>query len=377
MASSSSPSDKKDRRRRPRREDPARKTVGGDAPKERGAGRPEGRRGAPDQHTPRQPRWPGRGSESREARRPSAGGRTRPGARASGHAGETFQEWRLESPAEGGDFAFVYGRNPVREALRGRRTVHALWLASGQAADDLERRVSEWLDAASPEVRPTIHHLPPLELNALLGTVDHQGIGAEVDPYPYVDLAHVLVSHTLLVALDQIQDPHNLGAIIRTAEGAGAAVLIPRHRAAEITAAVVKASAGATEHAAVVQVRNLADALAQAKEAGFWIYGAAAEAAAPYTAQDYTYPTCFVVGSEGEGLGRRVAAACDVAVALPLAGRMESLNVSVSAGILLYEAVRQRAGAPCMGAGAAGSEVQLAGPALAVAPEESPEEPVR
>ncbi len=256
----------------------------------------------------------------------------------------------METEAGVADCTFVYGRNPVREALRGSRQVHAVWLVAGSAGDELERRLHEWLGsphAHAPgragRVRPAVHRLPALELTALLGTPDHQGIGAEVDPYPYLELEQVLRSHTLLVALDQIQDPHNLGAIIRTAEGAGAAVLVPRHRSAEITPAVVKASAGATEHAAVVRVRNLADALAQAKEAGFWTYGAAAGAAAPYTAQDYRYPSCFVVGSEGEGLGRRVSAACDVMVALPLSGRMESLNVSVSAGILLYEAVRQRA----------------------------------
>ena len=175
-----------------------------------------------------------------------------------------------------------------------------------------------------------------------------------MEPYPYVDLEAVLRSHTLMVALDAVQDPHNLGAIIRTAEAAGAAVVIPRHRAAEITAAVVKASAGATEHAAVARVRNLADALAQAKEAGFWIYGAAAGAESAHFSQDYRYPSCFVVGSEGEGVGRRVEAMCDVMVSLPLAGEMESLNVSVSAGILLYEAVRQRAVAP--GAGTAAAE---------------------
>ena len=178
--------------------------------------------------------------------------------------------------------------------------------------------------------------------SARLKTADHQGIAAEVDPYPYADLGVLLRDHTLLVALDEVQDPHNLGAIIRTAEGAGAGVLIPRHRAAEVTAAVVKASAGATEHAAVARVRNLADFLTQAKEAGFWVYGAAAEAESLYTGQDYRYPTCFVVGSEGEGLGRRVASLCDVMVSLPLAGQVESLNVSVSAGVLLYEAVRQR-----------------------------------
>jgi len=224
---------------------------------------------------------------------------------------------------------------------------------------------------------PPVRRMAYADLTVLLRTPEHQGVAAEVDPYRYVDVEKLLAGRALVVALDGVQDPHNLGAVIRTAEGVGAGVVIPRHRATEVTAAVAKASAGAVEHAAVTQVRNLADFLSEAKRRGFWVYGAAAGSRSDYTAQDYTYPTCFVVGSEGEGLGRRVAAACDVAVALPLAGRMESLNVSVSAGILLYEAVRQRAGAPCMGAGAAGSEVQLAGPALAVAPEESPEEPVR
>ncbi len=214
-------------------------------------------------------------------------------------------------------------------------------LVAGAVGDELEPKVGEW--GAAPGGRIPVQRLPGAELVSLVGSPDHQGIAAEVEPYPYVELGDVLGSHTLLIALDAVQDPHNLGAIIRTAEAAGAGVVIPRHRAAEITAAVVKASAGATEHAVVARVRNLADALAEAKEAGFWIYGAAADADSPHFSQDYRYPTCFVVGSEGEGVGRRVAAMCDVMVALPLLGEMESLNVSVSAGILLYEALRQRA----------------------------------
>jgi 23S rRNA (guanosine2251-2'-O)-methyltransferase len=173
-------------------------------------------------------------------------------------------------------------------------------------------------------------------------TPEHQGIAAEVDPYPYADEDRLLAERSLLVALDEVQDPHNLGAVIRTAEATGAGVVIPRHRAAEVTAAVVRASAGATEHALVAQVRNLADFLAAAKERGFWVYGAAAEAGAGYATQDYTHPTCFVLGSEGQGLGRRVSSLCDIMVGLPLRGRVESLNVSVSAGVLLYEALRQR-----------------------------------
>ena len=258
-------------------------------------------------------------------------------------------------PAVSG-ITLIYGRNPVREALRGRRSVHAVWLISGDPGDGLERTLQGWvMDTSRP--RPEVHHASFTQLTSMAGSPDHQGIVASVDPYSYVEPDAILQTHTLLVALDEVQDPHNLGAIIRTAEGAGAGIVIPRHRAAEVTAAVVKASAGATEHAAIAQVRNLADFLTAAKEAGFWVYGAAAGAGTSYTAQDYRYPSCFVVGSEGQGLGRRVESLCDVMVSLPLQGKVDSLNVSVSTGILLYEAVRQRA-----------SEVEGAAPAGETAP---------
>lgn len=220
--------------------------------------------------------------------------------------------------------------------------MHTVLVAVGRAGDALEAAIADWSRVEGTGPEPTTRRVPAAELTALLGSGDHQGIAARVDPFPYVDLEQMLGTHTLLVALDGVEDPHNLGAIIRTAEGAGAGVVIPRHRAAEVTPTVVKASAGATEHASVARVRNLADSLERLKKAGFWIYGAAMEAEASYSLQDYRCPTCFVVGSEGRGLGKRVASLCDVAIRLPLIGKVESLNVSVSAGILLYEAVRQR-----------------------------------
>ena len=143
--------------------------------------------------------------------------------------------------------------------------------------------------------------------------------------------------------LDQIQDPHNLGAICRSAEVGGAAgVVIPERRAAAVTPAVCKASAGAVEHLPVARVRNLADWLAEAKEAGAWIYGAAAGAERPYTGVDWSGRSVIVLGSEGEGIRPRVAAACDELVSIPVAGRVESLNASVAAAVILFEAVRQR-----------------------------------
>ncbi len=304
------------------------------------------------------PSQPGRGE---------AGGRPapRPGSKPGATAGT-----RAEAPgapahstAVPSGAALIYGRNPVREALRGRRRVYTVWLGPGAPGEDLEQAVAGWAAEAGKSL-PEVRYTDPQQLIALAGSPDHQGVVAAVDAYDYLTPEAILAECTLLVALDEVQDPHNLGAIIRTAEGAGAGVVIPRHRAAEVTAAVVKASAGATEHAAIAQVRNLADFLGAAKEAGFWVYGTAADATSEYTAQDYRYPTIFVMGSEGQGLGRRVESLCDVMVSLPLQGRVDSLNVSVSAGVLLYEAVRQRRApgtAAAAAEGAAGAAQQVAG----------------
>jgi len=212
---------------------------------------------------------------------------------------------------------FIYGKRPVAEAERGRRRVRRVWRAPGTAAEELER---------------------------LCGSPDHQGVVAEVDPYPYADPAGLLRGAApLLVALDQVQDPRNLGAVCRSAEFAGAAgVLVPERRAAAVTPATRKASAGAVEHLPVAHVRNLADWLGEAKTAGFWIWGADAEADSPPWSADLTGPTVLVLGGEGKGLRPRVAAACDGLLALPRAGRVQSLNVSAAATALLFEALRQR-----------------------------------
>ncbi len=213
---------------------------------------------------------------------------------------------------------FIYGRQPVAEAERGRRRVHRVWRAPATDAAELER---------------------------LCGSVDHQGVVAEVDPYPYGDAGALLRGEEpLLVALDQVQDPRNLGAVARSAEVAGAAgLIVPERRAAAVTAAACKASAGAVEHLQIAHVRNLADWLGEAKAAGFWIWGADAEAAAAPWAADLSGPTVLVLGGEGKGLRPRVAAACDGLIALPQRGQIDSLNVSAAAAALLFEAIRQRA----------------------------------
>lgn len=185
---------------------------------------------------------------------------------------------------------------------------------------------------------------PGEELERLCGSPDHQGVVAEVDPFPYVDPATLLEREdALIVVLDQVQDPRNLGAVCRSAEFAGAAgVVIPERRSAEVTAVACKASAGAVEHIDVARVRNVADWLGTAKEAGFWIWGADAGAADPPWGVDLSGSTVLVLGGEGKGIRPRVASACDGLVALPRAGRIESLNVSAAAAALLFEAARQR-----------------------------------
>jgi 23S rRNA (guanosine2251-2'-O)-methyltransferase len=211
----------------------------------------------------------------------------------------------------------IYGRRPVAEAERGRRRVHRVWRAPETPGEELER---------------------------LCGSPDHQGVVAEVDPYPYGDPVGLLRGENrLLVALDQVQDPRNLGAVCRSAEFAGAAgVVVPERRAAAVTAVACKASAGAVEHLEVAHVRNLADWLAEAKAAGFWIWGADAEAKATPWSVDLTGPTVLVLGGEGKGLRPRVAQSCDSLIALPRGGKVESLNVSAAAAALLFEASRQR-----------------------------------
>jgi 23S rRNA (guanosine2251-2'-O)-methyltransferase len=212
---------------------------------------------------------------------------------------------------------FIYGKQPVAEAERGRRRVQRVWRAPETSGEELER---------------------------LCGSPDHQGVVAEVEPYPYAGAVELLRDESaLLIALDQVQDPRNLGAVARSAEAAGAGgLVIPERRSAAVTAVTCKASAGAVEHLPIAHVRNLADWLGEAKGAGFWIWGADAEAKQAPWDVDLNGPTVLVLGGEGKGLRPRVASACDGLVALPQRGKIDSLNVSAAATALLFEAVRQR-----------------------------------
>ena len=229
----------------------------------------------------------------------------------------------------------VYGRRPVREALRGPRQVLELWAT--------ERAVGAeaWLREAPG---PRVQVKPDRELSEAAGTRDHQGVLAWCEPYRYADAFELAAGeHPLLACLDQVSDPRNLGAVIRSAEGAGASgVVVPAHGSARVTPVVCRASAGAVEHLPVAVVTNLARYLAEIKGGDLWVAAAAAGDATPMWQADLSGGLAFVFGAEGRGLRPLVRRTCDLEVAIPQLGRVESLNVSVAAAVLLYEARRRR-----------------------------------
>jgi 23S rRNA (guanosine2251-2'-O)-methyltransferase len=229
---------------------------------------------------------------------------------------------------------WLYGKNVVKVALRAgaRRRAHTL-AATPSALDAVAGLVPEDL----PVDTVSAH-----QLDELLGTREHQGVALQVDGYQYADVDRLLDAEVLVV-LDEVTDPHNLGAVARSALAAGAGgLVVPKHRSARVTPAAVKASAGILELLSVAQVTNVVSFLQRARDRGFWIYGAAGEAAASYLATDLTGRLVLVLGAEGRGLRPLVARTCDALVSIPMDPAVESLNVSVAAALLLYEARRQR-----------------------------------
>ena len=229
----------------------------------------------------------------------------------------------------------VYGPNAVREALRGPREVLEVW-ASERAAAQLE-----WL-ADGP--RPRVHK--ERELTEAAGTADHQGVVAWCEPYAYADAWELAaVEQPLICCLDQVTDPRNLGAVVRSAAGAGATgVVVPAHGAAVVTPVVCRASAGAVEHLPVAVVPNLARYLADVKGNRLWAYAAAADGETRLWDVDLTDGVALVLGAEGKGVRPLVRRTCDATISIPLAPGVESLNVSVAAAVALFEARRQRSG---------------------------------
>ena len=228
----------------------------------------------------------------------------------------------------------IYGRRAVREALRGPRDVLELWVT------ERALRAEPWLNGTRREVKPE------RELSEAAGTRDHQGVLAWAEPFRYADAYELAGADSpLLLCLDQVTDPHNLGAVARTAEAAGATgVVVPAHNSARVTPAVVRASAGAIEHLPVAVVKNMARYLSEVKGPQLWAWAAAGDAETTLWVADLTGGIALVLGAEGKGVRPLVRRTCDAAVSIPLLGEVESLNVSVAAGVLLYEARRQRGG---------------------------------
>ena len=238
----------------------------------------------------------------------------------------------------------IEGRNAVMEALRAGRAIDKIFIAKGEVDKTLGHIASKAREAGIVVVEADRR-----KLDSMSAAGAHQGVVAQAAVRAYASIADILAiaaergEPPFLIACDEISDPHNLGAIIRTAECVGAhGVVIPKRRSAGLTATVGKASAGAAEYMAVARVANMAGALRELKDAGLWIYGTTAEGTSPLWKTDFSGPVCLVIGSEGDGMSRIVEEQCDFLVSIPMRGRVSSLNASASAAIVMYEVLRSR-----------------------------------
>ena len=236
------------------------------------------------------------------------------------------------------------GRNALQEALRSGRTIDKVFIAAGDTDRALQR-----LAAQAKEAGAVIVPVDRRKLDVMSATHAHQGVITLAAAHEYATIDDILEEaasrgeNALIVICDELTDPHNLGAIMRSAECAGAhGVIIPKRRSVGLTATVAKASAGAVEYMKVARVTNINAAMAELKEKGIWIFGTAAEGSIPMYKADLTGPAAIVIGNEGDGMSPLVRKNCDVTVHIPMKGRISSLNASAAASILLYEAVRQR-----------------------------------
>lgn len=241
------------------------------------------------------------------------------------------------------EIEMIGGRNPVTEALRSGRELNKIWIAEGIN----KKSIGEILSLAS-KAKVVVQYVPNKRLDNLLDS-HHQGIVASVAAYRYAALEEIFElaakrqEDPLILVLDELEDPHNLGSILRTADAAGVhGVIIPRRRSVGLTAVVAKASTGAIEYVPVVRVNNLSQTVTQLKERGVWIAGTDAKGSADYRRMDATLPLAIIIGSEGKGMSRILKEKCDFLYHLPMRGQVTSLNASVAASLLMYEVLRKR-----------------------------------
>ncbi len=239
---------------------------------------------------------------------------------------------------------YIIGMNPIIEAIQANHYINKIYIAEGMQKSKIEKLI-----VLAKENKIFVQFVPRIKIDQLTQSKGHQGIVATIAAYKYSDLYEVIKkskkedSFPLLIMLDEIEDPHNLGSILRTADVVGAdGIIIPERRSVGLTSAIAKISAGAVEYVPVIRITNLANTLETLKKEGFWIVGAEASSDVYYTEIDYKMSVCLVIGSEGKGISRLVMEKCDFIVKLPMKGHINSLNASVAASIIMYEIFKQR-----------------------------------
>ncbi len=235
------------------------------------------------------------------------------------------------------------GKNPVLEALRSGRELNKIWLAEG-----INKKSVGEIVALAQKAKVIVQYVPKKKLDQLVDA-NHQGVVAAVAAYSYAELDDVFAlaakrqEDPLILILDELEDPHNLGSILRTADATGVhGIIIPRRRSVGLTAVVAKASTGAIEYVPVVRVNNLSQTVDQLKERGVWVAGTDALGSSDYRRMDATLPLAIIIGSEGKGMSRILKERCDFLYHLPMVGQVTSLNASVAASLLMYEVLRKR-----------------------------------
>jgi len=238
------------------------------------------------------------------------------------------------------------GVNSIMEALRGKRKIHKIYIQEGRGGKKIEELVQQ-----AQKKGIYCQYVDKQRLDGMYTSANHQGIVAQVDSYEYSTVDEILEQAALrgqdpfVLILDGIEDPQNLGSIIRTAECAGVhGIIIPQHSSAEVTAAVARASAGAIEHMLIARETNLVNSIKYLKTQGLWVVGASMEGRTEFFDADIPSPTAIVIGGEGTGIRRLVSQNCDLLVKIPMLGRISSLNASVAAGLIIYEVLRQSRG---------------------------------
>ncbi|WP_168123551.1 23S rRNA (guanosine(2251)-2'-O)-methyltransferase RlmB [Paenibacillus sp. HB172176] len=238
----------------------------------------------------------------------------------------------------------IAGKHPVLEALRSGRGMNKIWIA-----DSAQKSLTQPITAEAKRLGIVVQFVDKRKLDSMAGGVAHQGVIAQASAYDYVEVEDILAiarergETPFLLILDEIEDPHNLGSILRTAECTGVhGVIIPKRRSAGLTATVLKTSAGAAEHVAVARVTNIAQTMDKLKESGIWVAGTDLGATQDVYKMKFDMPLAVVIGNESKGMGRLIKEKCDFLVKLPMLGKLNSLNASVAAGVLMYEVIRQR-----------------------------------